>query len=535
MIHPRTVPYAPLARKLVLMLGIALLGALPLPAQQGSSEAEAAQALQDYRTFASNGNPHVRRAAVDDLGTRDHEDVALELLKALADRDESVREAAVAGLGKQRSAGALKALTKEFDRARKPFLQVALLRAFRESRPPAAFATIEELATARSFDVRRAAVEALGAYGAGPSRERAAGALVQALEDREALVRLAAIDALREIKHPATARPLLEALKDRDWRVQAAAIEAQLALREGISVPALAEMMEREKGRLQDDAYEALKKLTGQDMGRDPERWTQWWERTGSRRPLPTEEEIREKKRKIEAAGSAYARPDRKYPPYHGIRTRSRRMIFAIDVSSSMAEKITLNDGDPRRLKEHRERYGDEMVKIAIARKELIDVIARLQPHVAFDIVVFDSTARRWKGRLTRATGGTKNAAIKFLARLQPTGLGGGGSMKRGGGDVSAGRTNTFEAINAAFGLMRKGAHRDSKKFIVEADTLFLLSDGMPSCGRIVEPQALGEYVETINQRARLVIHTISFGNANEAFMRGLAEMSGGRYVQIGN
>ena len=134
---------------------------------------------------------------------------------------------------------------------------------------------------------------------------------------------------------------------------------------------------------------------------------------------------------------------------------------------------------------------------------------------------------------MVKATSGNKNKAIKMLARLTPEAVAPtGGGFRRAG--AIQGQTNTFEALNACFGIF-KGDEIDKKAFKTEADTVFFLSDGNPSTGRITQPQALVDYVAAVNKRAKLVIHTISFGNANKHLMEIIAQRSGGQFVMIGN
>jgi Mg-chelatase subunit ChlD len=80
------------------------------------------------------------------------------------------------------------------------------------------------------------------------------------------------------------------------------------------------------------------------------------------------------------------------------------------------------------------------------------------------------------------------------------------------------GQTNIFDALEFAF------AHKD-------ADTIYLLSDGDPTNGRVIDPDDILREVRKINRLRQIVIHTISFGSSR--FMRGLATENGGQYVEI--
>src|SRR6185295_6936488 len=83
---------------------------------------------------------------------------------------------------------------------------------------------------------------------------------------------------------------------------------------------------------------------------------------------------------------------------------------------------------------------------------------------------------------------------------------------------AARGQTNIFDALEVAF------AHK-------EADTIYLLSDGDPSNGRVIDPDDILREIRKMNRLRQLVIHTISFGSSR--FMKALAEQNGGQYVEI--
>ncbi len=93
------------------------------------------------------------------------------------------------------------------------------------------------------WSVRTTAAEAVGKIG----DRRAVEPLIAAMEDKEALVRSNAAVALGEMRDPRVVEPLIAALKDES----------------------------REVGSR---AAEALKKISGKDFGKDPDRWHEWWE-----------------------------------------------------------------------------------------------------------------------------------------------------------------------------------------------------------------------------------------------------------------
>jgi hypothetical protein len=266
-------------------------------------------------------------------------------------------------------------------------------------------------------------------------------------------------------------------------------------------------------------------------MPGDPAEWKSWWARVGERFEVPTAEQIRERRRKESESRRGYDPPRKsEYPPYHGIKTNSRRLLFVVDISGSMAEHVVLNRKDPESMRAFQERYGhlETTIKIDIAREELINIVAGLKPHCRFNIVTFNSEVQRYEDALVPASGDHKNKAIKFLSKLQPAAL---APTSRA---VTQGQTNTFEAINSCFGIF-KGDKMDPKVSKSEADTVFFLSDGNPTTGRITDPQELVNYFRTVNRKVEMVVHTISFGASNKGLMEGIAMASGGQSVIIGH
>jgi Mg-chelatase subunit ChlD len=80
------------------------------------------------------------------------------------------------------------------------------------------------------------------------------------------------------------------------------------------------------------------------------------------------------------------------------------------------------------------------------------------------------------------------------------------------------GQTNIFDSLEFAF------THK-------EADTIYLLSDGDPTAGRIIDRDDILREIRKMNRLRQIVIHTVSFGES--AFLKELAAQNGGQYVEI--
>ncbi|MAG57582.1 MAG: hypothetical protein CMJ83_14915 [Planctomycetes bacterium] len=513
-------------------LVVAALALIPtLACAQGAKE-KAVAALAEFKGFYKDRNEHVRKAAIEGLCIVDHVDVTRALMGCLKDRSEMVRAAAVLGLGYQRNKMGVSEMTQKMWRGRDRLIRIAIVKAFKSSVPISAYSAVLDLAEDKDWEIRAHVAELISRY---PDQEGAGlGAILPLCRDKEALVRLAAMDAIVLLKNPRGHKFALTGLQDRDWRVRASSIKVCRHFRMKSSIDPLIELLKDEKGRLQDDASDALNDICDREIPGDYDRWRKWWDRVKDGYKVPTALEIAERKRRENTRRAGYDPPRKsEYPPYHGIKTRSRRILFVIDISSSMAEVVTLDERNHQAVEAFRNRYGDLSVKIDIAREELIKMVAGLKSYAKFNLVTFNAKTARWKKTMVPATSGNKNKAIKFLARLTPeTVAPQGGGFRRAG--AINGQTNTFEALNACFGLF-KGHEFDKKAFKTDADTVFFLSDGNPTTGRITQPQTLLDYFNTVNTRAKMVVHTVAFGNSNKALMEGLARRSGGQSVVIGN
>ncbi|MCU0726938.1 MAG: HEAT repeat domain-containing protein, partial [Planctomycetes bacterium] len=70
---------------------------------------------------------------------------------------------------------------------------------------------------------------------------------------------------------------ILPHLEHSDWQVRVAAIEALGELKDERALMPLIDRLMNERGRLREDIAQALKKITGKDFGRDANKWRQWF------------------------------------------------------------------------------------------------------------------------------------------------------------------------------------------------------------------------------------------------------------------
>jgi hypothetical protein len=320
--------------------------------------------------------------------------------------------------------------------------------------------------------------------------------------------------------------PARAALTDDVWQVRASAIEALGRVRDRDSIPLLVERLAVEEGRLRGDAARALEDLTGRAFGERVELWQRFWEQNAERYVLPTDAEMA-KLRAAQAASAAKYQPSERVS-FGGIDTPSKRVLFVIDVSGSMERFVVEKD---------RFESGDypSFHRIDIVKTELARTIELLEPYVEFNVLAFASDVRSWKKSLVPANVLNKSSAMSWVGRLEAIG----GSSKQelaqvglaGAADLEAGKTNSYAALMAGLGVDEEGRPRDYK---VDLDTIFFLSDGVPSHGKYTVPEDILREVREHNALRKIVIYTIAIGEFQMQFMQELAAENGGQFVHLG-
>lgn len=178
---------------------------------------------------------------------------------------------------------------------------------------------------------------------------------------------------------------------------------------------------------------------------------------------------------------------------YFGISIWSKRLVFVVDRSSSMTQVVPVRmDG---------EQMGTAR-KIDILKRELERVVGGLPYDTMLNIVTFDANFNSWQEELQPICGAGRARVVTYVR-----------SITAGYG------TNVF----------------DSLEFVLtdpRVDTIFLLSDGRPSRGRITNPEAILQEIGRQNRVRNVTVHTIAFGAESE-FLRQLAAQNGGMYRYV--
>ncbi|HEX5137029.1 MAG TPA: HEAT repeat domain-containing protein [Planctomycetota bacterium] len=239
-------------------------------------------------------------------------------------------------------------------------------------------------------------------------------------------------------------------------------------------------------------AYEALCATSGQDYGYAPDVWDKWWQD--------------KKKGNVGEAGELKDREHITVATYYDFKIFSDRILFVVDVSGSM-EWPESKAGDPNR--------------IAVAKRELVKAIKALDEKTLFNVATFAGHVSTWKkdGEVP-ANEANKKAALAWIE----------------GALLPRGATNTYGALIEGF---------ERNPLI---DTIFFLSDGIPSTGKYEVPEEILIKLRYANRFRRVIINTIALAIGKPAiekaekyedpeemaaFMRLLAEWNGGTCVDI--
>ncbi|MBL8857323.1 MAG: HEAT repeat domain-containing protein [Planctomycetes bacterium] len=314
--------------------------------------------------------------------------------------------------------------------------------------------------------------------------------LIELTKSEDPELRSLALDGLGNSADKKHLDKLVAALDDPNWSTRLAALEAleRLHMKEVIS-PVIARMA-KEEGRMQNEFANALWRMTGQPFSDNAEGWTNWWKNNSDKFQLLSDADL--EKVKTGEEEWRLRQTTRVESKFFGIRIISHRVIFIIDVSGSMDEGLA-NDYRGKQVKNRME----------VAKTELSKCIEGLDAGALFNIYPFSSDVERWvDGSLAAANEKNRTDAVAYVGKLGPFG-----------------GTNLYGAIKAAF--------QDP-----DVDTIFLMSDGEPSQGEVLEPTVIREHVAAWNEHRKIVINTIAVGGQFR-ILEWLAQDSGGTHVKF--
>ncbi|MBM4015627.1 MAG: VWA domain-containing protein [Planctomycetes bacterium] len=335
-----------------------------------------------------------------------------------------------------------------------------------------------------------------------------------ALRDKDPRVRIAAIDAAVALKQSESAPFVASLLGDKEWPVRAAAVAALRKFRDRTTVTAAIDALAKETGRLREELADLLSELTGQTFGGEARAWAGWWEQNRESFLAAGATAVAG----APAAGTpgpppanAAARGSDEFS-YYGIKTTSDKVVFVLDISDSMnddaGETELPADGIPKRV-------GNLRPKIQVARDQLAQTIVDLPGGATFALITYNKFVKAWQDKLVPANKRWKNEALSYVLGIQATDA-----------------TNIFDALELALSLGGRGLA--DKYYASQVDTIFFLTDGKATEGRIQEPAKILDEIRRINKFGKVKIHTIGVGYLHDRpFLEQLAKENGGTYVNV--
>ncbi len=310
---------------------------------------------------------------------------------------------------------------------------------------------------------------------------------------------------------PRAMKALLAGLNDKDPSVCNVALQSLRSLRIKPMLGALIAVLANHTDEsFKVKALELLVNVSGQNFGLAAADWKKWWSASEAAFEFPKQEE--------EGFTSV-----KKYDlDYFGIEVSSKRLGLVVDISSSMRQLVVVKTesieedeeeeaagGDGRTrvapAKKKKKKPGGIVVKdgkamkIDILKKEMTRLLKKLPADTFLNMISFDATFRPWQKALQPLKGKGRARALSYVARIT-TGSG----------------TNVFDTLEFAL--------KDKR-----VDTIYLLTDGLPTRGRLTASEAILKEIKLLNRTRGITIHTIAFG-AESNLLRQLAEQNGGQY-----
>ena len=222
----------------------------------------------------------------------------------------------------------------------------------------------------------------------------------------------------------------------------------------------------------------------------------------------------------------------KKSTDYYGVELNEKRYVFLVDISGSMENKIE-KDAKGQVLDVATNKAADiagdaiggevgslisssvkkSMTKLEKAKKKIIPVINGFTEDNYFTIITFENKVKMWKKEMVQATSANKKKAVTFIKMLSA-----------GGG------TNISDALEKSFELAGAGATDSTVALNVE--TVFLLTDGVPSAGKYTNPNDILTHLSEWNKLNRVIVHSVGLGdNQDKDFLRKMAEQNNGVYI----
>ena len=151
----------------------------------------------------------------------------------------------------------------------------------------------------------------------------------------------------------------------------------------------------------------------------------------------------------------------------------------------------------------------DRYYKVKVFRDQRMKgALSTLDPGVRFNIILFNDAIHRFSDEPISVDEASLKRARAFIEETE----------------VKAG-TNMFDALNHALQIKSMGlVNRFGDR--LSLDTIFLLSDGVPTTGIVIDPDEILRIITRANRTSRIKINTVYLGAKPSPFMRDLARQN---------
>ncbi len=300
--------------------------------------------------------------------------------------------------------------------------------------------------------------------------------LAQLAAGKDLEERLLGLQLLMELGSDLGIATAQQSVNHKQWEARSLAFRYLGKHRDVASIPLLIGRYGKEDGRLGAELDQALFAHTATRCFSRKE-WDAWWQKNGTGFALPHPDTIK-------AGGTSGGG---KTIAYHDIPVVSNRIAFLVDRSGSMDAKIG-TDKKRTRLDE--------------AKAQLARVVEAMPAENRVNVISYGSDVHAMWDALRPLSKDNREDLLDKVRRFN-----------------MVGSTNIFDAIERAF------ADPD-------VDTVYLLTDGEPSAGRIRDIDGIAEEVRRWNRTRQLVIHCIGVG-IDSALLKRLAAENGGSYRYV--
>lgn len=315
-------------------------------------------------------------------------------------------------------------------------------------------------------------------------------------EDMPNLVRGAAIKALAGQEDGgilAKAIQMLELPIDEAFLIKAA-VGVLRRMHERRCIQPLMKFLERSDLKaLRTEGHNALLSLTGAKIESPyAAQWKKWWEDNADKFEMPKGPKP-----------TGIIKVAKKGVSFYGIHTFSDRILFIVDKSGSMD-------------KQQKGKGAQGKTKWEICVQELIGAVFGLDTNGGFNVIFFNHAVMPWQNRKVPATEKIKRMLKKWVEDAE-------------GGGEPVGGTNIFDSLEKGFMFAAFGVTGTERP---PYDTIFFLTDGKPTAGKVQDSKRILEVMREWNKVAQITIHCVGIGADHDVeFMQELARIGDGQYV----